>query len=298
MSSLGECAPESLVRWARIRLEAASIRTARWEAEVLFTEIFRKSRSELLAGKTFEPSVSELRKFRRVVGKRAQRYPLQYIIGKAGFMSMDFRLRQGVFIPRPETEILVEKVIERIKAKKWIEPKILEIGTGSGNIAISLTKYIAGCRILASEISRRAYETALVNARKNGVKKKIDFVKSDYFSSVKRYYIKYFDVIISNPPYVKRDELKTLEPELAYEDRSSFDGGKDGLVFYRRILKDGRHFLKDSGFFAFEIGQDQAAAVKRIAGRISRRHICRLYRDYHGLDRVLLIEKGIGKRNG
>lgn len=229
--------------------------------------------------------------FRNCIEKRASRYPLQYILKETEFMGLNLRMTEGVFIPRQETEILIEKTLELAKGMESSTINILEIGTGSGNIAISLTRNITNCRIIASDISDVALETAFENAEMNTVSRQIEFIKSDLFDSIPDVYLGRFDIIVSNPPYVKRGEIKQLQPEIAYEDVRTLDGGIDGLDFYRSILAGGRRYLKAGGMFAFEIGDDQAAAVSEIVERYSELGSVKIFKDYSGHDRIAIVKK-------
>lgn len=262
-----------LLEWGVAELAAAGIATARSETALLLE---RCPDAEL---------------FRCRVKRRASRYPLQYILRDTEFMGLPFKLREGVFIPRPETEILVEKTAKIADDMGRGSIDVLEIGTGSGNIAISLTKNVTNCRILASDISDEALETASENAEMNAVGRRIRFIKSDLFHNISAATSGYFDIIISNPPYVRRSEIKQLQPEISYEDARALDGGIDGLDFYRKILDEGRQHLKAGGIFAFEIGHDQAASITEIAKRHPELGGIEIFKDYNGLDRIAIIVK-------
>ncbi len=227
--------------------------------------------------------------FRGYIEKRASRYPLQYILKETDFMGVTLKMEDGVFIPRQETEILVEKVLGLMRNMVSKAINILELGTGSGNIAISLTKNITNCTILASDISDLAIKTAEDNAAANLVSERIEFIKSDLFRDIPRNYYNYFDIIISNPPYVRHAEIADLQPEISHEDICALDGGWDGLDFYRRILDEGRRYLKAGGTFLFEIGYDQGAAVLEVARQYPELGEAKIFKDYNGHDRVVIL---------
>jgi release factor glutamine methyltransferase len=210
-------------------------------------------------------------------------------------MGLSFKLKEGVFIPRPETELLVEKLLEHITLKGRKVVNILEIGTGCGNIAISLTKNIKGCKILASDSSDKTLRLATKNARLHGVRKRIKFIQSRLFDSISSIYYNYFDIIASNPPYIRNREIGGLQPEISHEDRASVAGGDDGLYFYRIILRDGVRYLKKDGMFAFEIGHDQASGIKDIIKGDERFSQTKIFKDYGGNDRVMLVSRERGK---
>jgi len=265
----------NLLTWAESELTRSGIECARHETKLLLSHC------------------PDARSFRRCVKRRTTRYPLQYILKEAEFMGLPLKFEKGVFIPRPETELLVEKVLE-ITANMGNRPiKILEIGTGSGNVAISLTKNVTNCKIIASDISGAALRAAAQNAGMNSVGEKIKFVKSDLFNAITDTYFNYFDIIISNPPYIKRGEIKSLQPEISYEDVRALDGGEDGLDFYRRIFREGRRYLKAGGIFAFEIGYDQREAITEIIAEYSELGEVESFKDYNGHDRIIMVKKWI-----
>ena len=188
--------------------------------------------------------------------------PLQYIIGKEKFFGLDFMVNEHVLIPRPETEVLVQVVLDTINDKRLTinAPRVLDLCTGSGCIAIALTKNAADCKIVASDISGDAIETAKENARLNGVFEKIIFTKSDLFCDIKGR----FDLIVSNPPYIARCEFETLQKEVLKEPLLALDGGRDGLDFYRRIFLEAPRYLKNGGYCVVEIGFGQLQGIKNI----------------------------------
>ncbi len=280
-----------LIKWAEYELKRSGIKCAGHDAERLFLDVFQRSREDLAFDDGFRPSLKHADLFRRYVALRASRYPLQYILNYTEFYGIPLKLAEGVFIPRPETEILVDRLSEYLRAKGKRDFSVLEIGTGSGNIAISLTKNVTGCKILASDISDKALKTAEDNARANGVNDGIGFIRSDGFDDIPHAYYNYFDVIVSNPPYVRRSELAALEPEISHEDPRALDGGRSGLRFYARILKNGMKFLKKDGVFAFEIGYDQAGRIADIAKKDRRFLEPRIHKDLNGCDRVMMIER-------
>ena len=286
----------SLIRWARKELERSDVPCAEKDAETLFAHSFNTCRENIFLRENFRLNAGDIDLFRRYVKLRASRLPLQYIIKSAEFMGLPFALERGVFIPRPETELLVEKVLENIKSMNKKRINILEIGTGCGNIAISLTKNATGCKIIASDISGKALKVAAKNARIHKVRKNIKFIRSNYFGNISAIYYNYFDIIISNPPYIRRAEIDDLQPEIAYEDTKALDGGEDGLYSYRRILNDGARFVKKGGVFTFEIGYNQAADIKHLIENDGRFSETILYKDYSGYERILITKYGRGKR--
>lgn len=217
--------------------------------------------------------------------------PLQYIIGKERFFGLDFLVDEDVLIPRPETEVLVETVLEIVKGTrhKAQGTRILDLGTGSGCIAVSfmsrliLTKNASNCRIVASDISDRALEVAKKNASLNGVSDGISFIHSDLFKNIDGK----FDIIVSNPPYVARYEFGSMQKEVLREPRLAIDGGEDGLLFYRRIFDEAPRYLKQGGYCAVEIGYGQREAVRDIMERSGNFKVIDVRKDQYGIDRVI-----------
>jgi len=214
--------------------------------------------------------------------------PLQYIMGKEKFFGLDFIVNESVLIPRPETEVLVETALRLLKETRNTntERRILDLGTGSGNIAISLTKNASNCRIVASDISADAIEVAKENARLNGVFEKIIFAKSDLFCDIEGR----FDIVVSNPPYIARFEFETLQKEVLKEPMLALDGGVDGLDFYRRIFSAAPGHLTHGGYCIVEVGFGQLAAIKEIVERTKEFKFVETVIDQYGIDRVIVAQ--------
>jgi len=211
--------------------------------------------------------------------------PIQYIIGVTEFLGSDFIVNEDVLIPRPETEMLVEIAVERAFSfqSSAVGLNILDLCTGSGNIAISLTKKITNCKIAASDISDKALAVARKNAGANGVSGAIEYIESDLFENINGKY----DIIVSNPPYIARHEFDTLQEEVRFEPRIALDGGDDGLEFYRRIFREAHKFLKKSGYVIVEIGYGQAKAINGIIVRAGNFKLVDIRKDHNGIDRII-----------
>lgn len=223
--------------------------------------------------------------FLKLINDRLNGRPVAYIIGNREFMGLDFYVKEGVLIPRPDTEPLVEELIEICKDKNNIN--ILDIGTGSGAITISLAKYLENASLTSFDISDIPLEVGKKNAINNNVEHKINFVKSDLFSAIKDENVK-FDVIVSNPPYIRREDMKTLHTQVKdYEPYNALEGGVDGLDFYRDITKGAHDFLKQNGILAYEVGHDQAEDVCEI---MKNNGYTKIYtkKDIQGIDRVVI----------
>lgn len=223
--------------------------------------------------------------FLEMIKDRINGRPIAYIVGNREFMGLDFFVKEGVLIPRPDTEPLVEEVIELCNEKNSVE--ILDIGTGSGAITISLAKYIKNSKVTSFDISDIPLEVGRQNAINNGVEDKTIFIKSDLFSAIKNKEIK-FDVIVSNPPYIPKKDIETLHTQVKdYEPYNALEGGEDGLDFYREITKQSKTYLKSNGILAYEVGHDQAEDVSKI---MSDNGYTKIYtkKDIQGIDRVVI----------
>lgn len=194
---------------------------------------------------------------------------------------MKFFVDENVLIPRYDTEVLVEEVLKI--AKNENKKEILELCTGSGIIAISLAKYLEDAKIIATDVSEEALNIAKRNAKNLGQEEKINFVKSDMFEKID----KKFDIIVSNPPYIKTDVIK--EYSLEYEPKIALDGGEDGLIFYRTIIENGYKYLNETGAIALEIGYDQKEEVMEIAKESNQYKNISCVKDLNGNDRVIII---------
>lgn len=224
--------------------------------------------------------------FRKYINDRINGRPVAYIVGNREFMRLDFFVKEGVLIPRPDTETLVEEMIDLCKNKKE-EIKILDIGTGSGAITVSLAKYIENSKVTSFDISEIPLEVGKINAINNQVDNKIEFIKSDVFSAIKDKDIK-FDVIVSNPPYIPRKDIKDLHTQVKdYEPYNALEGGEDGLDFYRQITRESVDYIKQEGILAYEVGHDQAEDVAKI---MENHGYTKIYKkkDIQGIDRVVI----------
>ena len=199
--------------------------------------------------------------FLEMMKDRLNERPIAYIIGNREFMGLDFFVKEGVLIPRPDTETLVEEIINICNNKTGLN--ILDIGTGSGAITVSLSKYLDKSHVVSVDISDIALEIASKNAISNKVDERIDFIKSDVFSNVSDE--TKFDIIVSNPPYIRKADISGLDRQVKdFEPYNALEGGEDGLDFYRRITEESRQFLKQDGILAYEVGHDQASDVSKI----------------------------------
>lgn len=243
------------LRLAEARLEQAGVPDADVDAAYLLASVLKEDTLAMRINGHRELAAPHRAAFDALCDRRAAREPLQYILGETEFMGLTFHVEPGVLIPRADTEILVEKALE------WMKPgaRVLDIGTGSGAIAVSLAKLGRQAQVTAVDVSDRALEIARRNAERNGAA--VEFVKSDCFSALKG---RKYDMIVSNPPYISADEMRGLMPEVTREPELALFGGADGLDFYRRISREAPEYLNEGGCLLFEIGWLQKDAVSAL----------------------------------
>lgn len=259
-----------------------------YEAKAIIMDVLDISPVDLMMEKDMEVPNEKVEVAEAIAVRRIANEPLQYILGRQGFMGLDFSVDDSVLIPRPETEVLVEWVLGRIKAIK--NPKVLDLGTGSGAIAISIAHKNTWTNVYASDISPSALEKAKHNAVINNVSGKVRFIESNLFVDVNE---NEFDLIVSNPPYIPSYEVIGMQREVAlYEPHLALFGGEDGLDFYKRIIPEALSYLKDGGILVFEAGHDQATAIEAMlvsAGYEDVNH----FNDLCGIPRFIYGKKAI-----
>lgn len=276
-----------LIREASSLLDREGFPSALTDAEVLLSHVLNCARVELYLNNLTVEQNNRLY-FRKLLKARSRRFPLQYLVGSTEFMGLTFKVRPGVFIPRPETEILVETVLNLSTFYPLLSTNILDIGTGSGNIAISLAKYLKEKRrIFACDISDSALQLAKGNSSLN--RADICLIKSDLFSAFKKN--EYFSLIVSNPPYIRRQLISRLPEELSYEPIQAYDGGEDGLLYCRGIINQAPQYLEQAGLLCLEIADEQAQAVKELIGQSTRFSLLKIVLDLNGVERVIVARK-------
>ena len=240
-------------------LKLEKISTPKLKARLLLQYVLKKPRQYLIVYDNQKLTDKEEQEYLKYIELVAQGEPIEHITHQKEFMKLDFYVDENVLIPRQDTEVLVEEVIkiaQNIRAKK-----ILDLCTGSGAIAVSLAKYLENTQITALDISRKALDVAIANAKNNHVQEKITFVESNLFQDLRQ---EKYDIIVSNPPYIRRKEIETLDKEVRKEPKIALDGGEDGLDFYREIINKGYEYLKYGGYICLEIGYDQKEEVMKI----------------------------------
>ena len=246
------------------------------------TELITRSK-ELMREDDFE-------EFQKRIYARIEGVPLQYIVGMQEFMGLPFRVNESVLIPRLDTEVLVENVIETINRMNLIRPEVLDLCTGSGAIGISIAAKVPDAVVTMTDVSEKALQTAMSNAGLNGVNRRCIFLLGDMFDAIPE--DKRYDVIVCNPPYIPSDVIDTLDIEVKdHEPRMALDGGKDGLDYYRVIADKASMHLKTGGVLALEIGAEQASDVKKLLNKANTYEGIRVIRDLAHLDRAILATR-------
>lgn len=266
----------------RARLKAAGIETYSLDALVLLAHASGKKKEWFLAhGEDILPS-GHAETFFSYITRRERFEPVQYIVNACEFMGLTFYVDENVLIPRADTEILSERVIEA--AKKLESPKVLDLCTGSGCVAVACAYYCVEAAVAATDINAGALTVARRNAGSNGVAGRISFCEGDLFGALESGII--FDVVAANPPYITHDEFETLPEPVKYEPKKALDGGANGLMFYERIAGGALTRLAQGGVLLLEIGCGQAESVCGILNRIGYNNI-NIYKDLSGRDRVV-----------
>ena len=265
-------------------LSKKNIDSSRINAENLLAHVLKCKRLDLYLAFDRPLKEEEIDDYRELIRRRGASEPLQYIIGNVEFYGLNFRVNSSVLIPRPETELLIEKILESLNKNDSL--KILDIGTGSGNIAVSIAKHLSNAEIVAIDISDSAIQTAKENSELNNINGQINFYKLDIISGSLQTNSK-FDLIVSNPPYVSLKDYSDLSPELLnHEPRISLTDENDGLNFYRAISKKAKTLLKTGGKIFYEVGLGQSEEVKNLLKENNFNEI-EIFKDYSNIDRVV-----------
>lgn len=272
------------------KMEKTKAATPLLDAEVILCHVMKKDRWYLYTNRNDDLTEAQIEIFFRLIEKRLMGVPVQYIVGNQEFMGLDFLVKEGVLIPRPDTEILVEAVIEWAKNRKNKDVTIVDLGTGSGAITVSLAKYIEKSFVYSVDISKEALCVAKKNAESNGVLEKICFCNGDLLEPLKNKNLqRELDILVSNPPYIPREEIEGLQVEVAkYEPKLALDGGVDGLDFYRKIINEGNIYLRKGGLIALEVGHDQGEDVKQIMEAKGCYENIEKIKDLAGIERVVI----------
>ena len=273
------------IRKGMIMLKNSNVTEPNIKARLIMQYVLNKPREYLLV---YDKEILMLRQevnYFKAIKKLCQGIPIQHITHRQEFMKMTFYVDENVLIPRQDTEILVEEVIKI--AKKINAKKILDLCTGSGAIAISLAKYIENSEITAVDISSKALNIAKINSKNNNVENQITFIKSDLYKNLPK---EKYDIIVSNPPYIKEEIIKKLDKEVQKEPKLALDGGYDGLDFYRKIVSKADEYLKFHGYLCLEIGYDQKEEVEEIISKQEKYIDTYCKKDLCDNDRVIVTK--------
>lgn len=279
---------QALLAWTTDYLAKKGIPSARLEAQVLLAHVLKCPRIELVARSTEVAAEADRAAFRELITRRIDGWPVAYLTGVKEFYLLKFEVSPAVLIPRPETETLVLEALRLLKPLR--APTVLDLGTGSGCIAVSIAHQKADARVAAVDISPDALDLAKRNAAKHGVAERIDFRQGDLFAAVPAGSA--FDLIASNPPYVTPTELAGLAPDVRdHEPRLALDGGPDGLAFYRRIAASVGSHLQPGGRVLVEIGATQNDAVRGLFTERTELEVEATLKDAAGLPRVVVAKR-------
>ncbi|MEK6726909.1 MAG: peptide chain release factor N(5)-glutamine methyltransferase [Deltaproteobacteria bacterium] len=298
-----------IIQWTTEYLKGKSIDNPRLDSEVLLANLLKLDRVGLYLNFDRPLSKEELSSFREIVKRRGSREPLQYITGQQEFWSLDFKVTPDVLIPRPETEILVEEAIKVVSGQGSgasenrlpttdHRPLIFDLCTGSGCIAVSLAHELEDALVYAADASEAALKVARENAKKNGVQDRVTFLKGDLYGALENrppttdHRPLLFDLIVSNPPYIKNIDIPHIQPEVRdYEPMMAVDGGTEGLDFYKRIVADAPNHLSPHGWLMVEVGEGQAEAVSEMMKDAGGFDSPLTVKDLAGIERVVKARK-------
>lgn len=279
---------KDVMRKGMIKLKTNGVKEPNLKSRLLMQYILNKPREYLLVNDNKELTLRQNVDYFKAIKKLIDGIPLQHITHQQEFMKLMFYVDENVLIPRSDTEILLEEVIEI--AKKINAKKILDLCTGSGAIAISLAKYIKDGQITATDISEKALRIARLNARNNNVDDKITFISSNLFQNIPE---EKYDIIVSNPPYIKRKVIESLDREVKKEPIIALDGGRDGLEFYKKIIYSSYEYLKYKGYLCLEIGYDQKNEVIDLINKEGKYIDTYSKKDLYDNDRIVITKLGL-----
>lgn len=266
-------------------LQKNNITTPKMKSRLLLQYTLKKSRQYIIANDNKQLTDKEEGQYFDYIKLMKSGMPLEYITHSKEFMKLNFFVDNNVLIPRQDTEILVEEIISIAQQNE--AKYILDLCTGSGAIAVSMAKYLGNVNITAIDISKKALEIAKKNAKRNQVENKIEFIESNMFENLD---FKKYDIIVSNPPYIEREEIKKLEKEVQNEPLIALDGGKDGLEFYRKIIKKGYKYLNPNGYIGLEIGYNQKIKVEEIIKNNNMYINTYCKKDLYDNDRIIITQ--------
>lgn len=281
-----------ILDWTKQYFADRGVENPRLDAEVLLCAVLQCERIKLYMDFERPLTGAELSQYKNYVARRGQHEPLAYILGEKEFMRNSFKVTSATLVPRPETELLVESLIKAAQGLKADgDVKILDIGTGSGAIIVSLLDYLPNAKGVGVDISVDALIVAEENSRRIGVRERAGFMQSDLFSRIPA--DKKFDIIVSNPPYIPAADIVGLAKDVQKEPRGALDGGADGLDFYSRIISEAMDHMTDEGILAFEVGINQAQVVAELCRKAGFKATA-IRKDYADIERMVFAVKEEG----
>ena len=276
----------SFINWSQSQLADAGVKSPRLDSEIILAHTLNLSRTDLWTQDKRVLSESEKKIAKKNVERRLNREPVSLIVGHQEFWSLDFVVDGNVLTPRPETELVIETALNCISSHT---ARILDLGTGSGALAVTMAKEVPECKVSAIDIDPKALSIAKENAVRHGVADRVEFICTDLIKSA---WSGCFSIILSNPPYIKSADIKKIMPEVQnYEPKKALDGGITGLAFYRAIIPMAIDRLEENGFLILEIGHDQADEVTALLDSFSCYQNIEVIQDYSGYDRVIKAQK-------
>lgn len=273
---------KKLIQWTAGYFRNHGVEEARLDAEILLGYVLGRPRIYLYTNYDQIMNKEELARYRELIRRRAAGYCTAVLIGEKEFMGIPFRVNEHVLVPRPDTEAWLEKVIQRFRNLPDIS--MLDLGTGSGALAVSFLYYCKEARGVAVDISEKALETAKTNGERAGISDRVEFRRGDFLDALRE--DEQFDVILSNPPYIPSGDIDGLAEEVRREPRIALDGGPDGLKFYRTLGEKAVRFLRPGGLLAAEVGIGQAETVRAFFENGGLTDI-EIIPDYGGVDRAV-----------
>ncbi|MBC8457514.1 MAG: peptide chain release factor N(5)-glutamine methyltransferase [Deltaproteobacteria bacterium] len=288
----------NLIKWTTEYFQGYDIESARLDAELLLGHLLNKSRLQLYLDFEQVVDAEYLAQYRELIKKRVERIPVAYLINHKEFMSLNFYVDENVLIPRPETEVLVEAVLIHqsddceFTTASSTSLVVVEVGTGSGAIAVSLATKRPEWNIIATDISPPSLQIAQQNAQKHAVAERITFLHGDLFQPLQNDYQGKCDWIVSNPPYIASEDILTLAPEIKHEPRIALDGGADGLAFICRLIAEAPDWLAPRGCLAFEFGYNQRDSIVNLIESPKKYADYTIIKDYADIDRVIIAQVG------
>lgn len=269
-------------------IKEKNIEDATLKSKMIMENVLGQNRQYIIANDLNQLDYEQEKEYFFEIEKLLENNPIEYITNKKEFMNLELYVNQNVLIPRQDTEILVEEVINILQNIKAENIQILDMCTGSGAIAIALAKNVEKCIVDAVDISSGALEVVRKNVVKNQVEDKINIINSDLFSKVPN---KKYNLIVSNPPYIERNVIENLDKQVQKEPIIALDGGEDGLDFYKKIINEASSYLESNGYLCFEIGYNQKSAVQNLLSNSGKYQNIYCKKDLCGNDRVIIAKK-------